>query len=173
MKKSTKGALAASAAAILLLGGAGSLAYWNASQDVGGVGIASGELKLSAPDCGTGWTLEGGDAFTGSSEIVPGDTLTKVCSFTVTASGDHLAADLAADTAAFASANDLTSELTVGATFEIAGDPIPAQITSANDGDVIVATVTVGFDGPGATNDSQALTATLDAITITAQQVHS
>ena len=68
MNKSTKGALAASSAAVLLLGGAGSLAFWSDSQDVGSANITSGELDLSAPDCaddllaGThGWQLDGGD----------------------------------------------------------------------------------------------------------------
>ena len=51
MKKSTKGALAASSAAVLLLGGAGSLAFWSDSQDVGSANITSGELTLGAPDC--------------------------------------------------------------------------------------------------------------------------
>ena len=63
MKRSTKGALAASAAGILLLGGAGSLAFWNATVNVPGAAIASGDLKLSTPDCGDGWLLDDGEDY--------------------------------------------------------------------------------------------------------------
>ncbi len=39
MKKSTKGALAAAAAGSLLLGGAGSLAYWTDAESITGTSI--------------------------------------------------------------------------------------------------------------------------------------
>jgi len=177
MKKSTKGALAASAAGILLLGGAGSLAYWDAQQTVDGGDIVSGRLELTAPSCGTGWTLDAGEqlpstVFTAGSKLVPGDVLTKVCTFVITAQGDHLRAELDVTDADFSSTNVLTDQLAVDASFAIGATPIPAEITEANDGNVVTATITVTFDGPAATNLSQNQTATLDAITIAATQVH-
>ena len=62
MKKSTKGAVAVAAAAVLLTGGAGTLAYWSDSVDLPGGSISSGSLSLGTPDCGSGWTLDGGAA---------------------------------------------------------------------------------------------------------------
>ena len=59
MKKATKGALAVTAAGALLLGGAGTLAYWNDVQGVTGGTISSGHLKLTPGTC-DGWKLNNG-----------------------------------------------------------------------------------------------------------------
>ncbi len=55
MNRSTKGAIAAAAAAVLLLGGAGSLAYWSADGEVGGDTITSGSFTLTALPTADGW----------------------------------------------------------------------------------------------------------------------
>jgi alternate signal-mediated exported protein len=172
MKKSTKGALATSAAAVLLLGGAGTLAYWNDSGTVPGGTIQSGQLRLGPPSCGSGWTLDGGAAFT-TQLLVPGDTLTKTCTVDLVATGAHLGADLAVGTPTWAATNPLTSELTPSATFTVNG-VAKAHVTSADDTGTseIQASVVVVFDGPAATNASQGLTATLNAITLLATQTH-
>jgi alternate signal-mediated exported protein len=177
MKRSTKGALAASAAGILLLGGAGSLAFWNATVTVPGGAIAAGELKLSTPDWGAGWLLDDGedvpnDPYEPGDKVVPGDVITKVCTFDITAVGDHLRATLGASPAGFAAANALTADLDIDATYQIDGVAIPAEITEANGGDTVTATIAVTFDG-ASVNATQTLSATLNAVTITAQQVHS
>lgn len=118
MKKATKGALAAAAAGSLLLGGAGSLAYWTSTSDVNGASITSGHLKL-VPATGTGvtagctpWKLvipavlddpstttvdESAAATTAdfaSQKIVPGDELTRVCNYTIDMTADNLKASL-------------------------------------------------------------------------------
>jgi alternate signal-mediated exported protein len=172
MKNTLKGSLAVSAAAILLLGGTGSLAYWNDAENVPGVSITSGRLALGAPDCGSGWLLDGGTPFT-TQALVPGDSLTKVCTIDLTATGSHLGADLAISTASWAASNGLTSELTASATFRVNG-VVTDHVTAADDtgSGEISATVTVTFDGPSATNASQDLTAALQTITITATQTH-
>ena len=177
MKRSTKGALAASAAGILLLGGAGSLAFWNATVNVPGAAIASGDLKLSTPDCGDGWLLDDGedvanDPYAPGDKLVPGDTITKVCTFDITAAGDHLRATLGVTGGGFAAANALTADLDVAATYQIDGVDIPAEITEANGGDTVTATIAVTFDA-ASLNATRDLSATLNAVTITAQQVHS
>ena len=174
INKSTKGALAASAAAVLLLGGAGSLAYWNSTQDVSGANIATGHLKLVSPDCGAGWVLDGGATYV-AQLLVPGDTLTKVCSFTVDASGAHLTADF--DTTAPDISGDaaLLAELDVDADYTVNGDPVAANNVPVVDGDVIEATVVVDWAYGVLDNDSNDLTglsATLDTITVTATQSH-
>ena len=172
MKRETKGAAAAVAAAVLLLGGAGTLAYWNDSAAVPGGDIQSGRLELGAPDCGAGWTLDGGTPFT-TQLLVPGDTLTKTCTIDLVAQGEHLGADLAVDTPTWAAANALTAELTTSATFSVNGAPT-AHITSADDTGTgeIQASVSVVFDGPAATNASQNLLATLNGINVVATQTH-
>ena len=177
MKRSTKGALAASAAAILLLGGAGSLAFWSATVNVPGATIASGELKLSTPDCGDGWLLDAGEAtasdpYAPGDRVVPGDVITKVCTFDITATGDHLRATLDVTGGGFAAANTLTADLDVDATYQIDGVDIPAEITEANHGDTVTATIAVTFD-EASLNATQELSATLNAVTIAAAQVHS
>ena len=93
MKKSTKGALAAGAAASLLLGGAGSLAYWTSTGTIDGTSISSGHLKLVSPSC-DGWKLDNETtAFDpAADQIVPGDVLTQVCHYTVDAKGKHILA---------------------------------------------------------------------------------
>jgi alternate signal-mediated exported protein len=176
INKSTKGALAAAAAGVLLLGGAGSLAYWNSTQDVSGANISSGHLKLVSPDCGVGWVLDGGATY-GSQLLVPGDTLTKVCSFTVESAGAHLTADFDTTAPEF-SAGDaaLLSELSVSADYTVNGDPVAANDVAVVDGDVIGATVVIDWDYGVLDNDSNVVTglsAALDTITVTATQSHT
>ena len=172
LNRTTKGAVAAGVAAALLLGGAGTLAFWDASTDVTGTPITSGELKLGIPACGD-WTLDGGTAL-GSQLIVPGDVLTKRCTIDLIATGAHIGADLGIDTAAFSATNGLTDELDPAAVFTVGG-VTKTHITETDDTGAtpeIVATITVTFDGPAATNGSQDLTATLNTIAVTATQTH-
>src|SRR3982751_3830072 len=91
MKKSTKGALAAGAAASILLGGAGSLAYWTDTATVAGTDISSGHLKLVNGSC-AGWKLDDGTALASGDRIVPGEVLSQACTFKVDAVGKHLKA---------------------------------------------------------------------------------
>ncbi|SKB09922.1 alternate-type signal peptide domain-containing protein [Aeromicrobium choanae] len=164
MKKSTKGALAAGAAAVLLLGGAGSLAYWNDTATADAGTITAGSMDLSAVTCGASW-LEGATPVT---TIVPGDTVTKSCTGTLTLVGDHIGATVTLDAASVADAEaafndevDITASMTAPA----------AAITAPGTYDVTV-DITVVFDGPGATNDSQLSTATLDDLQLEAVQTH-
>ena len=132
MNKTTKGAVAAAAAGVLLLGGAGSLAYWNATGTVAGGTISSGQLTLTNPDCdpdttagaiGSVWKLDDGTTFDPDTQkIVPGDTLTKVCTYDITASGAHLlTADLTVSTPAYTNATD--NALTDGTAGSLTVDP--------------------------------------------------
>lgn len=173
MKKSTKGAVAAGAAAALLLGGAGTLAFWNDTASVPGGNISSGNLALGTPDCGAGWTLDGNTPYT-DQLIVPGDVLTKVCTVDLQATGEHLGATLGIDTPTWDANNALTAELDADAAFTVNGAPA-TEVTEADDTGTgeIQATVTVTFDGPAATNASRNLSAVLSGIDITATQTHT
>lgn len=173
MQKTTKGALAAAAAAVLLLGGAGSLAYWNATETVPGGTINSGHLTLT-PTTGTGcaaWELNGGaTAYAAGDPLVPGDVLSENCSFTIAASGNDLTADVTASAANVT--GPLAAALTVSANnIEVDGAPA-TSITSANDGQTLSLAVSVTFNATS-DNTTQDLTAALADITITAQQTHA
>ncbi|TSD55698.1 alternate-type signal peptide domain-containing protein [Aeromicrobium piscarium] len=181
MRKTTKGALAAGAAAALLIGGAGTLAYWTAEDSADGGPVASGNLTLASnDDCDT-WVYAAGSASAGETvtAFVPGDVVTTTCSFAVGATGDNLAATVdvpdsleftvPADAASFAA--DVDASFTLGGA-ALADD---ATITEDNDGDVLAATFLVEFPYGDATavnvDDMQDITATLDTLTVTLTQV--
>jgi alternate signal-mediated exported protein len=181
MKKSTKGAVAAAAAGVLLLGGAGSLAYWTASQDAGSASIKSGSLTLGALDCTTttgahagahDWQLDNGDTYDpGTTLIVPGDSISKVCDMPLTLVGEHIGATLAIDSAAISGDAALVTELTPTATFLVDGVAY-APITNPGVHNVR-ATVTVTFKTTATSVASQTATAALDAINVTTTQTHT
>ena len=188
MKKTTKGALAAVAGGALLIGGAGSLAYWTDNSTVTGDSIESGTLDLSAPDCSTasgthGWQYDDDSAFDPAGDVVvPGDTLTKVCDMTLTLVGDHIGATLDVDSVTAdwdtdASDAGLTAELTPAVAFTV-DDAAYEAITAPGTYDVR-ATITLTFPfGSAADNDSNspvggpALAAVLESITVSATQTH-
>lgn len=179
MKKSTKGALAAAAAGTLLMGGAGSLAFWSASGGVGGGTITAGHLSLDdttgADDtCANApWLLDSAGGSTSfdptTDKIVPGDVLTKICTYNVVARGKHLTAALT--TSGGSSSGDLTAQTVTGASFTI--DAVPdTTITTADNGKELKATLTITFDGAGATNLSQDDQLVLTNYTVNATQSH-
>ena len=194
MNKTTKGAVAAAAAGVLLLGGVGSLAYWNATGTVAGGTITSGQLTLTNADCDPDdldpngnlvlnddsvWMLDGGGvtAFdVATQKIVPGDKLTKICTYTITSSGDHLSAGLAASAPSYGTGSGaaLTAELDVVSTFKVGLTQDQLIITDADDTKVLEVKVVVTFPaGLGVDNTTQALSAVLDDITVTATQTHA
>ncbi len=175
MNKSTKGALAAACGGVLLLGWAGSLAYWTDGTNIDGETFGSGHLQLTGDTCGAAvWTLDGGATY-GSQRIVPGDTLTKTCEFTVEGVGEHLGVTLDTATPGWTASNALTSALTVSAVFEDADNHAIVDGAVVDADETVTATVTVTF-GSGATNASNVtpngLSAALEDVTITATQTH-
>ncbi|MCR6712549.1 MAG: alternate-type signal peptide domain-containing protein [Demequina sp.] len=96
MNKTTKAAVATATGIVLLLGGAGSLAYWTDTANTGGSAttINAGTLQLTAVNVGT-WTksFNGGASSTvtpGTFLMVPGDTLVYTQTFNVNARGQDL-----------------------------------------------------------------------------------
>ena len=91
MNKIVSGAVAGAAGIVLLLGGAGSFALWNANATVAASSVSSGNLAISADTAGV-WT----DITNGGSKvidpatyrIVPGNVLQYTSALTVTATGD-------------------------------------------------------------------------------------
>lgn len=180
MKKSTKGALAGGAAAFLLLGGAGSLAYWSDNADVTGTTVESGHLAVINNDCGTAdWQLDNsGGPVSASTRIVPGDTITKTCSFEIEGEGDHfdnVGITIASPSWNASSDATLVSKLgTVSATYK---DHLNNTVTSGGTldvGEVVTATFSFTFDPVGTTlHQAENATATLDTIAITVTQNHT
>lgn len=174
MNRSTKGAIAAATAGALLLGGAGTLAYWGDSDPVTGATFSSGSLSLASADTCDVWNLDTGEAGgqpfdPATGKIVPGDTVTKVCGFTIDAVGEHLRATVEATPGTDSGA--LVPALDVAATnLEVEGATV-TEITEADDGKELVVTVSVTFDATS-DNTTQNLAGALDAIDIVTTQVH-
>lgn len=178
MNKTAKGALAAGTAAFLLLGGAGTLAYWNDSDTVNGVSIGAGNLDVDAANCNAaGWTVSNTvegvtDApFNPAADtIVPGDVLKKTCTVAVTAVGKNLRADLGVTGGGSSTSTMASGAYSVNGVFTLNGDPL-TQITSANNGQSIAAAITVTFPiGSTVDNASKLKSINLDNFTVTATQ---
>jgi alternate signal-mediated exported protein len=176
MNRTTKGALAGGAAAVLLLGGVGTLAFWTDTVTVDGTDVASGHLKLVTPDC-VGWELDGGTPFTGAELLVPGDTLTQVCDYTVDAGGEHLAATFTATGPTDVTGDaPLVAEIGFAATYAVNGSPVAATGVSVVDDDVVTATLTITWPYGtlnNASNVLEGLTASLADVTVVATQTHA
>lgn len=171
MKKTTKGALAAAAAGTLLVGGAGTLAFWTDSATVDGTSVNSGHLTLAETDCGD-WQLDteggpGGDL--GSRTLVPGDVLTKVCTYDLDASGAHLAATLDVSTPSWT--GDLADALTTSADFKLDSTVVtPGTPVAVPEGDDHVVTASFKVTFNAATTDHMDVNAALGAITLSVAQ---
>lgn len=178
MNKTIKGAFAAGTAAVLLLGGAGTLAYWNDTATVGGTTFTAGDLKLDSTSCGTaGWTVTNAVtqttpvAFTpGSDKIVPGDVLKKTCTVSIVAVGKNLKADLGVTGGASTASTMDSGAFSVSGDFKLGGQAL-STITSANNGQTVAATITVTFPrGTAVDNASKLKTINLADYTVTATQ---
>lgn len=173
MERLTKAALATGCAAAILLGGAGTLAFWTDEGISTGTDVASGTLAVTDGACGD-WTLDGGGAVTEG--IVPGDTVTTDCALTVGGTGDHLAlGDITVTAPTWAETNALTAVLTVdveSATLDGAELTLPlvdpVTVEAASD---LVVTVSAEFPEDSG-NETQALTATLDSVAVQVTQAH-
>lgn len=178
MKKSTKGAIAAGAAAVLLLGGAGTLAFWTAEDEVDLGAVESGNLQLSLDPCDD-WVYEGTtDAVT---KIVPGDVIVSSCTGEVTGEGDNLFAEIELDQDSVDATRDLlgpggtiADEVTITAT-QTAPATGPIAVTAAGVPIAFSITVDFPYDSSatgGENNDSQDATlAALEDIQVVATQV--
>lgn len=171
MKKSTKGALAGSAAALLLMGGMGTHASWSDGDSVPGTALSAGHLDLVRTNC-AGWVINGSALNPASVKIAPGAVLTQVCTFEVDAVGASLKATLSVSAPSYTggSSSILTDALTTSATYQnnVTNAPI-ASTTQLSDGDVIKATISVTLPST-ADGSVQDLSATLDSTTVTASQ---
>ncbi|QNO36775.1 alternate-type signal peptide domain-containing protein [Protaetiibacter sp. SSC-01] len=188
MNKFTKASIATGAGIVLLLGGAGTLAYWNDSAATDAGTITAGTLGIDAvANSGAWYDISAVPATTdpeadgvlitdpAAFRAVPGDKLVYVESFTVEATGDHLEASIEADAASIdkgAWGNDLTATTALS----IGGASV-TTITDDNDGDTVKVLVTLTFAfnsavGPDApvNNDSQSAVVDLGELAIVVTQ---
>ena len=150
MNKFAKGSLAAGAGLVLLLGGAGTLAYWNDSEHLDGGTINTGSLTLDQPtDAESGWDQE--------IEIwVPGDKATYTTTLTLEAEGDNIQGNIVLDPSSivFTGGKDAT-EAELAEQFDVEVEFGTATITGGEGDltpgdDTVVSTFDSGtFDGPG------------------------
>lgn len=174
MKKSTKGAVAASAAVLLLLGGWGTHASWTDNKTVTGTDVGTGTLALNGTCDGWLLKIDTSDPSPVSFDpsvlkLGPGNILTRHCTFTIDTGGAKVTADFStsgggltgADAATLASNLNISTDYT-----DSAGVAIPGSTTFA-DGDEINADITVTLPA-GVDSTVQNLAATLQDITVTA-----
>ncbi|MFJ6094909.1 alternate-type signal peptide domain-containing protein [Williamsia muralis] len=181
MNTRIKGAVAAAAAAVLCLGGLGTLAYWNDDESTNGGTVSSGELSLEPPTNVSWFDVTGGgeeaiadiEAFL----IVPGDEIEYRASVVVNAAGDNLAAELNADGSTISGDASLLENLDTSLVAFIGvapGTPVTGDypITAANDGDTVNVVVTLSFDSVSTTDlEAQNESVDLADLTVTLQQV--
>ncbi|MEV0948309.1 alternate-type signal peptide domain-containing protein [Rhodococcus sp. NPDC049939] len=170
MNKQTKGAIAAGAAAILLAGGAGTMAAWNASESVGGGSVKSGTLSLTQGE-NAGWKDSNGVAIEdiASFKAVPGDVLTYSAEFLIGAEGDNLSATLSADKGSISPDNALKEALVLETTATIGDEElVDGTIDSDDNGKTVSVNVEVSFEDAG--NDTQGLSVDLSNFSVTLEQ---
>lgn len=186
MKKITKGAIAAGAATLLLVGGGGTFMSWNdevtVAQDVN-----AGTLELNA-ETGT-WRLNEVDVTDtiASVIIVPGDTLTFTQNIAYVTSGDNMTATLSMAPGSITPISELdaadvalAAQLSETASFTL-GEPLPAGVednlddtygfTGETNGN-LTATVEIDFPVEGeTTSDSRLGNVAFDGMALNFTQV--
>lgn len=171
MNKLIKGSIAGAAGIALLLGGAGTLAYWNDSATLGNAGsITAGTLDVTA---GTGaWTTNGvaGKA----ALIVPGDTLVYTENLTLSATGDNLKFTVSDNVAGLVTAGSISGAVVTPSVVVKSGSttvtPGAGGVYTASQGtNAVTVTVTVSFPSTvsGLTGQGQTLNLGTAAVTVT------
>jgi len=163
MNKFTKAGIATAAAVALLMGGAGTLAYWNESANLDADTVTAGHLDIVSNNDGA-WD-------TSVDKIVPGDTLTYTETFVVSAVGDNLKFDLEAtmptltgyDAITVTPTFELDDETLTGTTVEdLTAGEYSLEVT-------IVVAFPFGDDTPGDEDEDASIA--LGDVVITATQV--
>jgi alternate signal-mediated exported protein len=138
MNKFAKGSLAAGAGLVLLLGGAGTLAYWNSEAKLQGGTINAGTLTLTA--------LEIADPTDDPEVWVPGDSYTYKTVLTLETAGDNIQGTIEMNTEDIwgegqAPSEEITVTLEPSADGQVKPDDASLEFLSE--------TQTFAFDGAG------------------------
>jgi alternate signal-mediated exported protein len=149
MNKLVKGSIAGAAGIALLLGGAGTLAYWNSSADLAGTNITSGTLTIAANGSAVAEHAVTGNAV---SLIVPGDVVEITQDVTISATGDNLKAALTVDSTGLLTPSNALA------------DNVDFTVT-AYDGTTVVSGLSNLTAAQAGSIDSVVITATFDSAT--------
>lgn len=146
MKKVTKATIAAAAAGVLLLGGAGTVALWSGTGTINAGTVTTGHLTLDATADGT-WEDTSADAVNptfvpGTDRLVPGDTVVYSQIVTIGADGKNLKGALTVGDLASVVPADLTDHVTV----TVAPKPTDSKLTVV--GNVVSFAEPGNFDVP-------------------------
>jgi alternate signal-mediated exported protein len=180
LPRAAVGAVVATVAVVLLVGGNGSLAFWRSARSMSGASPASGALALTPnPGC-TSWTFTqtggpsawSGTAYpaattttAGTKYVEPNDTLSATCTYTLKAVGTHLRGSFT-----LVQPSGAPSGATATATYTVGG-AAQTTFTAADNGKAVVATLTLAL--PSTTTSSQGASFTLSGASISARQVHA
>jgi alternate signal-mediated exported protein len=171
MNKAMKGAIAAGAAGILLLGGAGTFAVWSETKQFDAGTVSTGELTLALSGATPAWTyLESGTTVTAKG-IVPGDVITSTQGVTITATGDNVAGKLTVGTLGGTLPTGVTAAVTTlddDDALETNGSVLSFATSKEYVVDVVI---TLTFDAAGKTSQNTAIDPA--ALTLTLEQVQS
>lgn len=150
MNKVAKGTIAAAAGVILLMGGAGSLAYWNDSANLGGNGqtISAGQLDITAVNGGA-WTkgfynnagtqvvAPAAVANLSTVRVVPGNRLVYTQTFNLTASGDDLWFTITPTAGSVTAATGAAEDVALAAQINASALPDKFQVSAVSGGTVV------------------------------------
>ncbi|QDY66492.1 alternate-type signal peptide domain-containing protein [Glutamicibacter halophytocola] len=182
MKKVTKATIAAVAAGALLLGGAGTVARWQAQQTIDAGTVETGHLNLTTGGAGVWQDISNPEApepfDPATQQLVPGDVVSFSQTATIDAEGKNIAGSLSVDqldTALGALEGYVTVALQVDASAPGITEETDGTLTFAEPGTYSVPfLITVTFaegtvgDTPPSTYDQvldlEALTLTLDQV---------
>lgn len=150
MKKNTKGAIAVGAAALLLAGGAGTMAAWSSDVSLEGADVNSGQLAITQVGSGEWtWATPGVTPDTDfdpeNQTIVPGDVIEYTGTYTLAVEGTNLVASLTPTVAGLTGDAELIGALQFASVSDTA-DLDLANITEADDGKQVSITTTITFD---------------------------
>ncbi len=176
MNKLTKSAIAGAAGIALLLGGAGSLAYWNADASLSGGTITAGELTITANGTGS-WSDANGAINMATFQAVPGDVLTYTADFDVSAVGDNLSATVALTGDSIAAASvaaadvKLASLLTKSVVTKVGGT-VTTTVSAAAGTQTVSISVEITWPNGTTADDNAAMNGVVDlsGMTITVTQ---
>ncbi|MGK9147660.1 alternate-type signal peptide domain-containing protein [Plantibacter flavus] len=159
MNRFTKGTIAIGAAVALLLGGAGSLAYWQQTDTIssGSLSFQTGELKLITQ--GETWTINGVSKTRDEAadmRLVPGSTVVYTKQYSVDKTADDLHVTFSAAIGGLNAVNidetDVTTDAFDGVivpSVQITGDPVqytstPGEVYLKSAGSILV-TITLAW----------------------------
>lgn len=176
MNKLIKGSLAGAAGVALLMGGFGTYATWTDSAGMQGNSISSGVMDIAAgvvvwDDLATTGT---GD-WTATDLLVPGDTVVRTQTFTVTGTGKSLEGTIKLTGAGVTSGGfgdllDVKVEVTSDGNTKLTQSGNDFAFTDPFGTSILTAVVTYKFSADATAQQAQNATATVADSTITIQQ---